>query len=205
MLSPDHRRFLLNIPKNASSYLCDWTHRNGWFAEKAQDWTATVVELIVVLRDPLERWVSGISQYLTSQVLNVTGVYDTAVGPGLHDGQITAGKFIASYNQVVERLLFDNLDRHDDHVWPQCEIIQDVLSGVSKTYLYIDQGFDLKIQQELGLHACSDLDRNSGSSNLETKILNDFFQKLLLDRPDLKQRIMVRYQEDYDLITKVIV
>lgn len=204
MLSPDHRQFILNIPKNASSYLCDWTFRNGWRAQHANDWDDSINELILVLRDPLERWISGLSQYLSTQVLNVTGVYDTQVGPGPYEQRFDAQVFQNGYNQIVERLIFDNLERLDDHVWPQNEIISGVLPGIQRRYFYLDLEFDNKIGSYLDLKRWPDLDRNSGLEDPDKSQLQSFFSTLLQTRPDLHQRVCQRYKADYDLIAEVM-
>lgn len=204
MLSPDHKLFILNIPKNASSYLCDWTFRHGWRAQNANCWRDSITELIIVLRDPVERWISGLSQYLSTQVLNVTGVYDTRVGPGPHEQRFDAQAFLDGYNEVVERLIFDNLERFDDHVWPQNEIISGVLPEISRRYFYLDIEFDTKIATHLNLHQCSNLDRNSGLEDQDKSQLQSFFGVLLQTRPDLHQRVLHRYQADYDLIDRVL-
>ena len=204
MLSPDHRQFILNIPKNASSYLCDWTFRHGWRAQQANDWADSINELILVLRDPLERWISGLSQYLSTQVLNVTGVYDNQVGPGPYEQRFDAQVFKNGYNQVVERLIFDNLDRLDDHVWPQNEIILGVLPGIQRRYFYLDLEFDNKIGSYLDLKQWPDLDRNSGLEDPDKSQLQSFFRALLQTRPDLHQRVCQRYKADYDLISEVL-
>ena len=204
MLSPDHNRFLINIPKNASSYLCDWTHRCGWFAEKTSDWQHSIMEVIVVLRDPVQRWISGLPQYLSSHVLNMTDEYDTSVGPGFYQQRMSARTFIELYNPVIERLIFDNLDRLDDHVWPQHEFIEGVLPDTRKQYFLLDSAFDSKIQSYLGLQSVENLDRNSGSNDADKMLLQSFFQTLLQSRQDLSQRVRRRYQADYDLISKVL-
>ena len=202
ILSPDHDRFLLNIPKNASSYMLDWANRHGW--------TSTVIvqnnnikEMIVCVRDPVQRWISGVGQYLTSYVLNVTGAYSWETGPGPDDQQISGDDFIADYNQVVERLLFDNLSRLDDHVWPQIEFFENLLLTVPRKFFYIDQDFDQHIGEYLGFSPVSDLDRNRADSNPDTHKIQTFIRHRLNTRPELEQRVRKAYARDYELIKQV--
>ena len=201
-LSPNHDRFLVNIPKNASSYMLDWANRHGWTsAVVAQN--NNIKEMIVCVRDPVQRWVSGVGQYLTSYVLNVTGVYSWEIGPGPDDQQISADDFIADYNQVVERLLFDNLSRLDDHVWPQIEFFENLLPAVPRKFFYIDQDFDQRIGEYLGFTPIGNLDRNRADSNPDTHKIQTFIRHRLNTRPELEQRVIKAYARDYELIKQV--
>lgn len=204
-LSPGCAQFVVSIPKNASSYILDWCGHHGWtnaIVGDACDWNR-VEEVIVVLRDPLQRWISGIGQYITSYILNVTGVYDWSTGPGPNDQFITGDEFIANYNPVVERMLFDNLDRHDDHVWPQIEFFENVLPSIPRKYFYIDQDFNTKFSKYLNFKHIDGLDSNQGDSNPHTEKVQQFIKSRLNIRPELKQRVIDAYARDYKLIEEV--
>ena len=205
ILSPNHDLFIVNIPKNASSYLLDWGNHHGWTAAEINniDYSHTLQEVIVVLRDPMQRWISGIAQYLTGYVLNVSDAYDWSTGPGPDDQQISADTFIEEYNQVVERLLFDNLNRFDDHVWPQCDFFQDLLVHVPRKFFYIDQNFDSNIGAYLGFLPRSGLDRNNGDSNPDTGKIQHFIRTRLNTRPELQERVHRAYAQDYNMIKQV--
>ena len=202
ILSPDHDRFLVNIPKNASSYMLDWANRHGWTSAVVVDGN-DIKEIIVCVRDPVQRWVSGVGQYLTSYVLNVTGAYSWETGPGSDDQQISGDDFIANYNQVVERLLFDNLARLDDHVWPQVEFFENLLPAVPRKFFYIDQDFDQRIGEYLGFSPVHNLDRNRADSNPDTHKIQTFIRHRLNTRPELEQRVRQAYARDYKLIKQV--
>ena len=205
ILSPAHDRFIVNIPKNASSYLLDWANHHRWRAGKINyvNDPHKLQELIVVLRDPMQRWISGISQYLTGYVLNITGVYNQDLGPGPDDQQISADTFIEDYNQVVERLLFDNLSRFDDHVWPQCEFFQDLMPHIPRKFFYIDQNFDSNISDHLGFTPMPGLDRNPGNTNPDTNKIQQFIRARLNTRPELQERVHRAYAQDYKMIQQV--
>lgn len=205
VLSPGSNRFIVNIPKNASSYVLDWASRNSWTATEILNNTNQqhINEVIVILRDPLKRWISGIGQYLTSYVLNVTGAYSWDSGPGPHDQQISGDDFIANYNPVVERLLFDNLSRLDDHVWPQHEFFESLLPEIPRKYFYLDSTFEKTFSEYLNFSIVNDLDRNSGTSNPDTEKVQKFMQHRLNIRPELKQRVIDSYARDYQLIKEI--
>ena len=205
-LSPNHDRFLVNIPKNASSYMLDWANRHGWVSAVINDTVVRnndIKEMIVCVRDPVQRWISGVGQYLTSYVLNVTGAYSWETGPGPDDQQISADDFVADYNQVVERLLFDNLSRLDDHVWPQIEFFENLLPTVPRKFFYIDQDFDQRIGDYLGFLSVDNLDRNRADATPDTHKIQTFIRHRLNTRPELEQRVRKAYARDYELINQV--
>lgn len=205
ILSPTHDRFVVNIPKNASSYLFDWGTHHGWTATEITniDYPRKLQEVIVVLRDPMQRWISGIAQYLNGYVLNVTGAYSWNTGPGPNDQRISADAFIEEYNQVVERLLFDNLSRFDDHVWPQYDFFQDLLLHIPKKFFYIDQNFDSNISDYLGFLPMAGLDRNQGDANPDISKIQQFIRDRLNTRPELQERVHRAYAQDYKIIKQV--
>ena len=205
ILSPAHDRFIVNIPKNASSYLLDWSNHHGWRASKINHVNDPhkLQELVVVLRDPMQRWISGIAQYLTGYVLNVTGVYSPDLGPGPDDQQISADTFIEEYTQVVERLLFDNLSRFDDHVWPQCDFFQDLMPHLPRKFFYIDQNFDSNISDYFGFTPIPGLDRNCGNTNPDTNKIQHFIRARLNTRLELQDRVRRAYAQDYKIIQQV--
>lgn len=205
ILSPNASKFIVNIPKNASSYILDWAQHYSWNTTEIQNSpdVQRVTEIIVVLRDPLRRWISGMGQYITSYVLNVTGAYSWNTGPGPFDQQINGDEFVAGYNQIVERLLFDNLERHDDHVWPQHEFFKDLLPDVPRKYFYLDKDFDKKFAEYLNFDAIVGLDRNSGNTNPDTEKIQQFIEHRLNIRPEMRERVINAYTRDYQLIEEI--
>jgi len=201
MLSVDCSQFAVSIPKNASSFMVDWTGRYGWTSATvgdACDWHR-VQEVVVLLRDPLSRWISGVAQYLSVHVLNVSNAYTSDHGPGLEDQQMSADNFIKNYNPVVERLIFDQLNELDDHVWPQTRFFN-ILPNVPKKHFVINNELTQKLSQYLGFEIVDDLDINQGSADPEVEKLQSFFQLRLNTRPELIERVKYRYQQDYEYI-----
>jgi len=209
LLSPTCDQFLLNIPKNASSYLLDWGTRQGWtnaIVGDTCDWHRCK-EIIVVLRDPLERWISGIAQYINTYILSVVGPNTPRRDRTLllsENRPMTAAEFIELYNQATERLIFDQINRFDDHVWPQLDFFKDLLPAAEKKYFYVDKNLTKNISQHLSWPIYHDLDGNQGESSDSIKLLQQFFKKRLIDRPDLTQQVKNAYAEDYYLIQSVL-
>lgn len=210
-LSPDRDMFMMNIPKNASSYLAQILPKYGWSSAQwypeedprhADVSWDQVQQLVVPLRHPWRRWISGVAQYINTYILNPNG-YNNKLpidfGAALQGQQISATEFIEFYNPVIERLIFDNLARLDDHVWPQWEFFQNLLINLPRKYLFIDFEFDQQLEQ-LGIKADESIDRNRGDGNPEIKILQDFFERRLMMCPELSLRVFNAYQADYILI-----
>lgn len=204
IVDPTGEIFIINIPKNASSYILDWSSHHGWRTTVSYN-TNQVKQMIVVLRDPLSRWLSGISQYLCTYILSVHGP-NGPVFPGepitSHDISMTATQFIDQYNPVAERLIMDVVSRFDDHVWPQHELIDGVLPDVPKKYFLVDE-IDQEFPKYLNWRLVENLDRNTGQNNHDMKILQAFFRDRLSLRPELVDRIKKHYRQDYELLTRI--
>lgn len=204
IIDPDNQIFIVNIPKNASSYVLSWAQCHGWRATLAHH-TSKIGEMVVLLRDPVQRWISGMAQYVNTYILSVRGP-NGPVFPGevitKHDYSMDANTFIKQYTHLTERLIFDNASRFDDHVWPQCEIVQNLLPGVPRCYFRVDHELTTKLAQHLGWHINNNLDRNAGYNNANIKMLQEFFQQRLLDRPELQTRLAKHYAHDYELLSR---
>jgi hypothetical protein len=208
LMSLDKTKFIINIPKNASSYMLDWASRHHWTAVRvgdASDWEK-LEEMIVVLRDPTERWISGIAQYINTYILSVMGP-NGPIFPGQpttkYDWPMRAEHFIDQYNQNTERLIFDVINKFDDHVWPQCYFFEELLPGVPRKYFYLDTTFNQRIAQHLNFKLYNNLDLNSSISNDNMAELQTFFRQRFQIRPELKNRVINAYARDYALIDKV--
>jgi len=207
MVSPDNTKFIVNIPKNASSYILNWTVRHKWKTAVVTDnsWP-DLNEIVVVLRDPLSRWISGMSQYLKTYILCPVGP-NGPVFPGMQSGaedySMAADDFIGLYNQSTERLIFDNVFRFDDHVWPQHDFFEHIRPNLPRRYFLLDKNFDANFSSSLALDTMTNLDRNDGNDNPDTKKLHEFLQHRLNTRPELAQRVRKAYAEDYEIIDQV--
>ena len=203
LLSPDGRHFLLQIPKNASTFLGNCLTANGWTFSNISH-TQNVVQL-VVLRDPVERWLSGFATYAA---LHLFGW-----GYG-------SDHFIKEYNPLVEKIIFTKL-AFDDHTAPQSVFLEQLDDNNEIVYFdckketLIDSlskytGFDIKVTDAI-------ID-NSREDNYDTKNLYEFFkdrlnmkseylepinvQERYLKNISLRDRIHNVYESDYHIIKR---
>ena len=206
MIDPTKQHFLLNIPKNASSFIADWSYQHHWRAALISN-HPTIREITIVLRDPVERWISGIAQYIKTYILSVHGP-NGPVFPGetttKHDYAMTAVNFVHHYNDAVERLLFDVIDLFDDHVWCQYRLIPETGDDIKRNFFIMTPGFDQTIAAHLGFQILPGLDRNRGDENPDTAEIQRFIRERLTVRPELIDRVKKRYQQDFALIERVI-
>lgn len=207
MLDPTGTRFLLLVPKNASSYLAELTQRHGWALYNIVSTRPQhLQQVVVVLRDPIQRWISGVAQYVLSYILCPYGP-NGPVFPGREAWRpefeaLTAQEFINHYNVVVDRLIFDNPERLDDHVWPQNEIIK-LVPDRYDIRMYVIDHIDDELCPYLSLIGDREIPRNDSASSPDLIVLQDFFRQVLHQRPDYQQRLRDYYRDDYDLLASV--
>ena len=205
LLSPDCSKFIVNMPKNASSFVLDLGSHNGWTQATVGDncdWHK-VETVFVILRDPVERWISGIAQYINSYILNNCGPNGPYYEHNQHTRYISAVEFAAQYNDITDRLLFDNAVWLDDHVWPQHMIFKNLLPDTKRKFFMFGPSLETQLLSELNWKSVENLDRNRGADNEDIKKLQEFFTVRLNNRPDLRKRIEKFYAQDYNLIREV--
>ena len=190
-VSPDHRKFILFIPKNASTTIGKWTYQYGWRANVVGheniDWNR-LKEMIIIIRDPRDRWISGMYQYLKSYILSCPHV-------------IGAEKFISLYNDLTERLLMDLLCRFDDHVWPQHEYFDDLLPEIPKKFFMFDSNLMKRLSDYLDIPE-PDIWCNQTKNDPEVVCIKDFLEQRLDKNIFLKNRLLEVYAKDYSIINQ---
>lgn len=180
--------FYLNIPKNASTYLSNTLLNNGWQHHTLGDSSHLVKQCIVVLRDPVERWISGFATYCSSWLL----------GYGYGSDHL-----VADYNQLTERIVFDNLI-FDDHTAPQSWFVDQLPVLMHTTYFDLNKDTVVNISKYLSCDLnTSDVDANISENHYDQEQLTRFMRNKLVNRPDLVERINEQYSDDFKLIDSV--
>tara|TARA_R110000796_G_scaffold60233_4_gene139131 strand:- start:3732 stop:4424 length:693 start_codon:yes stop_codon:yes gene_type:complete len=203
LLSPDGKYFLFQIPKNASTFLGNALVSNGWTFSNLSH-VKDIIQL-AVLRDPVDRWLSG---YATYAALHLFGW-----GYG-------SDHYIAEYtvSPLVEKIIFSKLV-FDDHTTPQIVFVNQLSDDDEVVYFDCERetlvdnlskytGLDIKITDAI-------ID-NSREDNYDTKNLYEFFKAKLDAKSDylepvnvqerylknitLRERIHSVYKSDFKLI-----
>ena len=68
LLSPNKEHFYLKIPKNSSSFAVNHLTKLGWSHSFVKD--NPHASILVALRDPMDRWISGVIEYLFMYHMN---------------------------------------------------------------------------------------------------------------------------------------
>lgn len=180
--------FYLNIPKNASTFLTNVLTDNGWVYHVLGDGSHLIKECMVVLRDPIDRWISGFSTYASSCIL------------GPHYG---SDLFLKDYNILAERIIFDNLS-FDDHTAPQTRYIAQ-LPPKPVTYFKLTSKTIPQIGRFTGveLKVVNKVDANVSENNYDQRQISELIRKRVNEDVELKSKIIQRYKNDYDLISQI--
>jgi hypothetical protein len=175
--------FYLNIPKNASTYLTNLFESNGW--QHSNTSSESITSAIVVIRDPVDRWISGFATYAASWLL----------GEGYGSDH-----FREDYTPLVQRLIFDQIV-FDDHTTEQVKYIEQ-LKDIPTTYfkLNYDLGFNLESFFDCKLGLNNPLPANISEDNYDTKMIAKHMRYRVEQDPALRAKIIERYKADYDLI-----
>lgn len=206
MISPDGKRFLILIPKNASTLLSQWAGQNRWTIDNVRNYPK-VEEIIAVLRDPIDRWISGIAQYINTYILQPYG-YNGPIFPGEYVGEfdqpMSTDEFVQLYNLLAERLFFDVVDRFDDHVLAQSEFLQVCPNVPRKFFLLGNKNTVLDIAEYFRWsYFQQNTDDNAGSNDQKIKELQSFFKSRLTERPELVYRLQKHYYADMQLLKQL--
>lgn len=185
MLSPDKNSFYLNIPKNASTFTTNVLKENNWIF-----WNVTNTEFktaIVVLRDPIDRWISGFATYACSYLLGENYGSD---------------HFVNDYNELTERLIFDNII-FDDHTTPQVKFINEIPHRIKREYVWIGENLinNIGTISNTNIEVSNDVADNSKETNYDTNQISNFMRKQLTK--DLENKIRDVYADDYQLINNL--
>ena len=180
--------FCLNIPKNASTYMTNLLLANGWNFYNLNE-HPTPSSAIVVLRDPVERWVSGFATYAASWVL----------GPSYG-----SEAFNNDFNDLSQRLIFDQIV-FDDHTTPQIEFIKQLDKSIPTTFFALNNDLRTNLESFLKtkLEYPENLNDNATENNYDTKNVARKMEYILSQHPEYRAKVIECYCEDYDFIRSI--
>lgn len=188
MLIPSRDIFYLNIPKNASTYITNVLKENNWLHWNILDNPDTIKKTLVIIRDPVDRWVSGFATYAALHLF----------GRGYGSDH-----FLEDFNALAERIIFDQVI-FDDHTDYQVNYIQQILN-YKPIYFRYNKNIIEQINSFLGydLNTNVDVDNNASEANYDTAQISNFIKKLINDKPDLRARLILKYNRDYEFINSI--
>jgi len=161
----------VHIPKNASSFVkgCllsteKFTHSNSLI---------TAERYLIALRDPIERWVSGITQLMS-------------VSDNQH----------LTLQDLVSTVTFD------DHTELQTYFLQDVDIDRC-TFLKVNQNLRTNIKLWLGEHGYIHTGPDVPNINEGNQLAKDRFAAMVDGNSQIKLKLAEHYANDYELINRV--
>lgn len=177
--SPDKSTMYVNIPKNAST----WANANfrslGWresnFLAENLDYSTA----IVALRDPVDRWCSGITEYLYLNHPTFTS-YD--------------------YTQAIFDLIFGKVN-FDDHT--ECQV--KFLNGLDYNrcvFFWVDDNYSFRLSSHLKNNNIKITKSYTSDQKLFKQTTKKIFKDQLTNSKYLNQ-IKKYFKEDYTLIESV--
>ena len=183
MINPDGDLMYVNIPKNATS----WTKPNlidfNWVESNYHKYQLTV-HALVVLRDPVDRWLSGIAEYFTLYHNSITGIE--------HDANLT--------NIIFDRITFD------DHTERQVKFLQG-LDTDNCTFMLCDSeyrnNFSKFVSEYIGDNKYYKYNyQHVSDDDQDRKHFKGIFKRLL-ENPKYLSQVKNYFEADYHLINSV--
>jgi len=198
MISPDEEWFYLNIPKNSSSSTKKTLDGLGWKFGNARDFPRS--KKIVIMRDPVSRWVSGMSEYL---MMYHQDTIDDIVSPMEYDCLPILGE------KLGLALLFDRMS-FDDHTDRQAIFLHGIDLADSRWFL-IDQHFNQRFVDflhSLGYHNAVIYNENSSSQDSyeshKKQKLQDLLKYMIDHNQFYRYNLEKWFWPDYELIERNI-
>ena len=161
----------VHIPKNASSFVKGCLLSSGNFTNS--DGLITADHYLVTLRDPIDRWISGIAQFMNDE---------SNQSATLHD--------------LVDRVTID------DHTELQTYFLQGVDLDLC-TFIQVDKNLRTNLSawfKEQGYVVNMD---NIPNINEGNQLLKDRFAAMVDGNSQIKLKLVTHYEQDYALINRV--
>jgi len=179
----DNNLVYINIPKNASNWVKENILRLNWSATNyhSHDFSQSTI-FLVVLRDPVERWISGIAEYF-----------------------VRYHPTIKNFPQELLEIIFDIVSL-DDHTEKQSYFLHQIrkdctyffnCKDISRTFpsFLSNQGIENNFQDTAPVYVTDEYAAQYFYKNYFTELLNSNSRYL--------NKIKTHFKDDYDLISQV--
>ena len=161
----------IHIPKNASSFIKGCLISSGHFTHS--DSLTTANRYLIALRDPIERWISGIAQFMSIP----------------SNQQLTV-------HELVERITVD------DHTELQTYFLQGIDINKCE-FLRVDQNLRTNIKFWLTENNYDLTGPDVPNINEGDRLLKDRFATMVDGNSQIKLKLVTHYEQDYALINRV--
>jgi hypothetical protein len=200
MVNPDRTVAFINIPKNSSTSVKNALTPTGWEIFDLHEIDQANMHYLVLLRNPFERWISGIAEYLTMYHGNV--IDDLSCEHDLGSLPILGQRLALS-------IIFDKF-QFDDHTDLQCSFLLD-LPWDQCTFIFIDSDLNTNLNQFLVAHSMAPVklgNENSASHgtarNLTVKLsIQKMLTRILENSPERREKLQEYLWPDLQLINRV--
>lgn len=179
-IDPTEQYFFINIPKNASSWAKEILSQLKWKAGDYIHQDVTSMLGIIFLRDPVERWISGISTWILNGRTHIT-FDDLTNGPIL--------------KLILDKITFDSHTEKQKHFLHSIDTNQCVC-------FYVD-GY---LEKKFSNWYCTNIDNtaninyNVNKNKPRSADYYQFFKNHVGSNPNVKQQLIEYFKEDYELI-----
>jgi hypothetical protein len=188
------------IPKNASTWLGSTLKVKGQITK-----SFNIHNKVCILRDPIERWLSGVAQYLSSEPGKRTRNKAQVL-----DFFISAKEGVTSTGLQVNAVGPNGSEGLDNHTIPQNRFVSKFISKSdesSTTWFYLDDQFTENFYTWASNNKIT-IPRYEKKINVSERdpIKSDlvkYYRDLINQYSFLKNKIKYFYQEDFDLIERV--
>ena len=185
MSKPDSDLMYINIPKNATSWtkpnLKDW----GWEFYNYHTDNLYHKHALVVLRDPVDRWLSGIAEYMF--------LYHNHLNP-------------LQFSDAFFDLVFDRV-AFDDHTEQQV-LFLDGINLDNCTFFLCDSSYRQWFSQFLSSHGMTNRYfkynyQHVTENSIERFKFKQIFKKALEEKPKYIEQVTQYFSKDHNLINSI--
>ena len=168
---------ILLIPKNASTWLKTNLVGHGW--QRCND-DSTHLSTLVLLRDPIDRWLSGVVQYLARNF------------PAVQHNTI---------NSDFAKLIFDHVEL-DEHTQSQFVFLSNIDLD-NTVFVWIDHNFNNNIQTWLAAAGSQPINADAIYTTAEDhyrQLLRNKLVDIYQNSAHLQQRLQSYFEIEYQMI-----
>lgn len=188
---PDANFFWVNIPKNASSWTQTFlAHELLWCEHDYYGQDLRSKKSLVCLRDPVDRWVSGITEFFS--------LYH----PRVDLGQMTD----LTQWLLADRIVFDDHTEKQSYFLDGIDLKNSIFFCCNDHYREDFLGFFIEgghIPRDYVVPECVDAFCHHHKTDSAKKQVYNFFKELVINDSDFRNSIQRYYKADYDLFENI--